>query len=72
MFSRDLITDRRQLMLYGLCLLFTILASELGFLQRLLDTVPLTGGQWIVCIVPALLLIAIDECRDLLRRRVPQ
>jgi Ca2+-transporting ATPase len=31
-----------------------VLATEIGFLQRWLDTVPLTGGQWLVCLGLAL------------------
>lgn len=27
-----------------------LLTTELGFLQQWLDTVPLTGGQWLVCV----------------------
>ena len=52
-FSRDLLADRRQVGLYGLALLLTILATELGFLQRILGThltrwaavAPLRGGR---------------------------
>src|SRR5829696_2709398 len=38
-----------------------ILASELGFLQRVLDTVPLTGTQWLICIGAGLTVIAASE-----------
>ena len=45
-----------------------VLASELGVLQRVLDTVPLTGGQWLVCIVAAVALVLVDEIIKLVLR----
>ena len=60
-FDRDVIGGRRQLMLFGLSFLMIVLASELGVLQRLLDTTPLTGGQWLVCLAAAAVLVLIDE-----------
>ncbi len=60
-FSRDAVGGRRQLMLFGLSFLMSVLASELGVFQRVLDTVPLTGGQWLVCLGAAAGLVAIDE-----------
>jgi Ca2+-transporting ATPase len=38
-----------------------VLASELGVLQRVLDTTPLTGGQWLICLAAAIGLVVIDE-----------
>ncbi len=60
-FDRDVIGGRRQLMLFGLSFLMIVLASELGVLQRVLDTTPLSGGQWLVCFAAAAALVAIDE-----------
>ena len=60
-FIRDTVGDRRQLMLYGLALLLTLLGTELGFLQRILGTISLNGNQWLICIAFALGLILIDE-----------
>jgi Ca2+-transporting ATPase len=60
-FDRDVVGGRRQLMLFGLSFLLIVLASELGVLQRLLDTTPLTGGQWLVCLAAAGALVLIDE-----------
>ena len=50
-FNRDILSDRHQLMLYGLALLFTFLPTELGFTQRILGLTSLTGDQWLLCIV---------------------
>ncbi len=55
-------------MLYGLALLFTILSTELGVLQRILDTTSLTGGQWLVCIGLATGLLLVEELVKLVLR----
>jgi Ca2+-transporting ATPase len=60
-FDRDVVGGRRQMMLFGLSFLMIVLASELGVLQRVLDTTPLTGGQWLVCLAAAVGLLVIDE-----------
>ena len=52
-FTRDIISDRRQLTLYGGTLLAIVLATELDVLNRILDTTSLTGGQWLVCLLLA-------------------
>jgi Ca2+-transporting ATPase len=70
--DRDTFSGRRQLMLYGLALLFTVLSTELGILQRILGTTSLTGGQWLVCIVLAVALLLVSEVVKLvLRHRSP-
>jgi P-type Ca2+ transporter type 2C len=41
-----------------------VLATELGFLQRLLDTVSLSSGQWLVCLglsLPFALAVELDK-----------
>ena len=53
LFSRDILSDRRQLKLYGGTLLAIVLATELDVLNRILDTTSLTGGQWLVCLLLA-------------------
>jgi Ca2+-transporting ATPase len=60
-FDRDVVGGRRQLMLFGVSFLMIVLASELGVFQRILDTVPLTGGQWLVCLAAAVGLVVVDE-----------
>jgi Ca2+-transporting ATPase len=70
MFDRDTLSDRRQLMLYGLSLLFAFLATELGFMQRLFGTTPLRAQEWLLCVGFAVVLILIDEViKFFLRRR---
>jgi P-type Ca2+ transporter type 2C len=67
---RDLVTDRRQLALYGLALAVIVLSTELSITQRILDLVPLTGAQWLLCIGCALALLVVEEAiKFFLRRR---
>ena len=69
-FDRDNLSDRRQLGLYGLALLLTVLATELGFLQRILGTVSILGDyRWLLCIALALALMLIDEVVKFFMRR---
>jgi Ca2+-transporting ATPase len=67
-FSRDLLADRRQVGLYGLSVLLTILATELGFLQRVLGTQSLDGQQWLLCVVVAASVLVADEVIKLVLR----
>jgi Ca2+-transporting ATPase len=68
-FDRDVVSGRRQLMLLGISLVMIVLASELGVFQRLLDTVPLTGDQWLACLGAAAALVLVDEVIKLILRR---
>ena len=49
-FNRDILSDRHQLMLYGLALLFIFVPVELGF-PRFLGLTRLSGYQWLLCVV---------------------
>ncbi len=69
LFSRDILSDGRQLKLYGGTLLAIVLATELDVLNRVLDTTSLTGGQWLVCLLLAALLILVEEITKLFLRR---
>ena len=60
-FNRDILSDRHQLMLYGLALLLTFLPTELGFTQRILGLTSLTADQWLLCIGFAIALLLVDE-----------
>jgi Ca2+-transporting ATPase len=59
--SRDIVSDSRQLRLYGIALVATILSTELDVLNRLLGTTSLTGGQWLVCLGFMVALLAVEE-----------
>jgi len=60
-FNREAIPHGRQLRLIGMAILLTVLSTELGILQRILDTVSLTAEEWVVCIVVPLSLLGIEE-----------
>ena len=68
-FTRDILTDGRQLRLYGLALLLTFLPTELGFTQRILGLTSLTLNQWLLCIMFALALLLVDEVVKYFLRR---
>jgi Ca2+-transporting ATPase len=72
-FDRDTLTDRRQLMLYGLSLLLAFLATELPFMQRLFGTRSLRAQEWLICFGLAVLLVLVAEViKFFLRRRHSQ
>jgi Ca2+-transporting ATPase len=72
-FSLDVLRDRKFLMFSGMSALAILLAPQLGLLNRILDTVPLTLRQWLICIVSGFAAVAVTEIRKLiLRRRIEQ
>jgi Ca2+-transporting ATPase len=71
-FTRELLSDHRQLMLYGISFLAVFLATELGFLQRMLGTTSLSLQQWLLGFVAALILLLIDEVIKFFMRRQPR
>ena len=69
-FNREVIHDRNQLLLYGVALLVTVLATELGFLQRILGLTSIAGeSRWLICIGCAVALLLVDEVIKLFLRR---
>ncbi len=68
-FSLDVLRDRRFLMFSGASVLAIILAPQLNLLNRILDTLPLTLHQWLICIVSALAPVAVTEIRKFVLRR---
>jgi Ca2+-transporting ATPase len=68
-FSLDVLRDRKFLMFSGMSVLAIILAPQLGMLNRILDTDPLTIRQWALCIVVALAPLAVTEIRKLVLNR---
>jgi len=68
-FNLEIFGDRNQVLLYGLVLLLTFLATEMNFLQNWLGTTSLTGEQWLICIVVAFSLVIADEVIKFFMRR---
>jgi Ca2+-transporting ATPase len=46
-----------------------VLGTELGILQRILDTIELTRNQWLVCIGVASSLLVVEELTKFILRR---
>jgi Ca2+-transporting ATPase len=69
LFGGSIIANRPLLIATGLSVLTILLATELGFLQRILGTVSLSVDQWVVCILVSLSLIVVEEARKFLKIR---
>jgi Ca2+-transporting ATPase len=67
-FSLETFNDRTFLLTSLLSAVAIIFATELGFFQRVLDTVELTGNQWLICIGGGLVIIAVSEVWKLVLR----
>jgi Ca2+-transporting ATPase len=68
-FSLDVLRDRRFLMFSGASVLSIILAPQLGLLNRILHTTPLSVHQWLICIVTGFAPVVVTEIRKLVLRR---
>ena len=70
-FDLDTLSDRPLLVWGGASIAAIILATTFGPFQRLLGTVELELGHWLVCIGAALIVLAVAEIRKLVlvRRR---
>jgi P-type Ca2+ transporter type 2C len=68
-FSRYTIANRRFVQLIGVALVLTLLVTELGALNRIFDTVPLTSEQWGICLLASLVFLAFCELGKLVDRR---
>ncbi len=68
-FTMDTVADQQQLKLYGLALLFVVLPVAFGIGDQILQTVRLSGQQWLVCLALAFALILIDEVVKFFMRR---
>jgi Ca2+-transporting ATPase len=68
-FNRDIFHDRNQVLLYGLALLMTFLATELAPTQRILGLTSLDGEKWLFCVGLAIALLLVDEVIKFFLRR---
>lgn len=69
MFGRYTISNMRFVLLILASLGLTLVVTEIGFLQRIFDTVPLTGQQWGICLLITLIAVAIVEVAKFILRR---
>jgi Ca2+-transporting ATPase len=68
-FDLDVLRDKTFLIASGLSVLAIIFGTELRFFQRILDTVELTGNQWLICIGGGLVIVVVSEVRKFFLRR---
>jgi Ca2+-transporting ATPase len=61
--------DRRFVVASLLSAVAIILATESQFLHRILDTVELSGNQWLICIGAGMTVVVVSEVRKALLRR---
>jgi Ca2+-transporting ATPase len=68
--TRDVLQDRRQLGLFGLAFLLTVLPTELGFLANRFELTSIAGdNRWLICIGLAVGLLLVDEVIKVFLRR---
>jgi Ca2+-transporting ATPase len=60
-FSRYTIANRRFVYLIVAALAATLLVTEIGFLQRIFDTVSLTSSQWGICFLGPIIYVVVLE-----------
>jgi Ca2+-transporting ATPase len=60
-FSRDTVSESKQLILIGAAFLLTVLPTQLDFLSDWLGLTELTGTQWLLALGLALALVLVDE-----------
>jgi Ca2+-transporting ATPase len=68
-FSLDTFADRRFVVATLMSFAAIVLATELGLLQRLLGTVELSLGQWLICAVAGAVVVVAAEIRKAIVRR---
>jgi P-type Ca2+ transporter type 2C len=69
LFSLETFNDRTFVITSLMSAVAIVLATESRFLHRILDTVELTGNQWLICIGAGLTIAVVSEIRKLLLRR---
>jgi Ca2+-transporting ATPase len=68
-FTLETFNDRTFLTTSLMSVAAIIFATELQFFQRILDSVELTGNQWLICIAGGLLIVAVSEVWKFFLRR---
>jgi Ca2+-transporting ATPase len=72
-FGPETLANIKLVKMVGLSVLALFLVTEMGFLQRIFDTVELTGKQWVICIAFNFgILLYIEAVKFYLRRSGPK
>jgi Ca2+-transporting ATPase len=69
-FRRETFSNRYLWMAYGWIVLILVLVTELGILQNIFDTEPLTRQQWKICFLAGLFFVVIGELSKLVLRKL--
>jgi Ca2+-transporting ATPase len=71
-FGRSTLSNPRLLLAYAWVVVGTMLVTESGILKSIFNTTPLTFDQWILCLVPGIILLILGEIfKAILRARRP-
>jgi Ca2+-transporting ATPase len=68
-FTLETFNDRTFLTTSLMSIAAIVFGTELQFFQRILDSVELTGNQWLICIAGGLLIIVVSEVWKFFLRR---
>jgi len=67
-FSLGVFRDGKFLMLSGMSVVAIVIGTQMGMMNRFLETVPLNLHQWLICIVAALACVVASEIRKIVLR----
>jgi Ca2+-transporting ATPase len=68
-FSLETFGDKRFLITTGMSAAAIVLATEFGLFQKILQTVSLDVGQWLICLLAGALVVVPTEIRKMVVRR---
>ena len=72
-FGPSTVSNPKLLWAFAWAVVGSMLITQMRVLQDLFGTVPLTGAQWVICLVPAVVLLLLGELFKLvLRARRPK
>jgi Ca2+-transporting ATPase len=69
-FGPSTLSNPKLLWAFGWAVFGSMLIVQVRVLQDLFGTVPLTGAQWLICLVPAVVLLLLGELFKLILRAV--
>ncbi len=71
-FSLDTFDDHRLVLTTGMSIAAIILGTQLGLLNKIINTVGLNLHEWLICIIAAVTIVVASEVRKLVLRRREQ
>ena len=67
-FGRATLSNSKLLWAFGWAALGSMLITQMRVLQDLFRTVPLTGNQWAICLLPGVILLVLGELTKVVLR----